>query len=190
MEMTTNQPFVRNTSWTERDVAQFIDSIDPVDFKDEAKEFNDIARLVQLAMDDAWLARAYFWGTATAMENQILYLGGNLRTNMERRLNQLENPSGVLAGDDLRTNKFSNESQPHVNEDVPVAERIADLKMRIDQITRKMAVASVHFCIAVENHDDLSKTLEQMTYSQIKARARERRAAFTAQAPVAVPQSA
>ena len=180
-------------TWDTREVNSFVNDINSSDYEDEAKEFNKIAELVQLVFEDAWLARAYFWGTATAMENQIAYLGDNMLSNMERRLNQLVNPTGILAEDDLRTSRFSNESLPHINEDQTVEDRAEELRLRIDQIIRKMNVAGVQFCIAVQNHDDISKTLEQMTFAQIKAKASLRRTSQpqgVASQPSQAPQTA
>jgi len=80
-----------------------VSSDDPV-LSDTRKVFE----VMQVILDDAYLCRAFAWGVATAMENQLTYLGGNLLPNSENRLNILAG-RGVLSESDLSTFKFANE---------------------------------------------------------------------------------
>jgi len=137
-------------------------------------EWKQIFQATSVLLEDAYLARAYFWGVASSMENQIAYLGGNYIPNLERRVNNLEG-NGVLSEGDLRVDWVSNEDQAHVNEDVAVDDQIADLKVRINQGQEKMVTAAIGYVLAVQEHDDISKTMDQLTFSGIKARAADKR---------------
>jgi len=162
-------------TWAMDDIRAFIHTIDADDFKDEASEFKKLFELLQNVLDNAYLARSALWGVATGLENQISYIGSNFRANLERRLNTLENPRGILAEDDLMVHKFANESHPHINNDSTVSDQAEELKLRIDQLTRTMSVAAVGYTLAVRTHDEISQQLGQMTYHAIKSRALSRR---------------
>ena len=144
------------------------------------KAVKDIINMHEILYDDGYLARAQHWGSATSMENQLSYLGGRLLPSMESKLNNLKNPRGILAEDDLRVSFTANESQPHINEDVLVEDQIAELEARIDQVHEKMRVAGIAFALYVKAHDEQSALLNLLSYSGIKAQAaakRERRSA-------------
>ena len=139
---------------------------------------HDTKRLFEIAqniLDDAYLCRAHAWGVAAAMENQITYLGGNLLPNFENKLNILAG-KGVLSQSDLRTFKFSNEEQPHINEDQDKGDQIAEQEARIDQVVNKMRSAAIMFVYAVRNHDEISESLGQLNYVAIKSKAASKRA--------------
>ena len=162
-------------TWAMDDIRAFIHTIDAEEFEGESSEFRKLFELLQNVLDNAYLARSALWGIATGLENQISYIGSNFRANLERRLNTLENPRGILAEDDLMLHKFANESHPHVNSDITIADQAEELKLRIDQLTRTMSVAAVGYTLAVKTHDEISQQLGQMTYHAIKSRAQSRR---------------
>ncbi len=146
-----------------------VPSDDPV-LHDTKKVFE----VMQNILDDAYLCRAFAWGVAAAMENQLTYLGGNLLPNFENKLNIIAG-KGVLSESDLRTFKFSNEEQPHINSDQDKGDLIAEQEARIDQVVSKMRNAAIMFVYAVRTHDELSETLNQLNYTAIKARAASKR---------------
>jgi len=138
--------------------------------------FKDTTRWVELGesvVDDAYLARALFWGVASAMENQLVYLGNNFRVNLTNQLQRLIG-NGILSEDDVSVFKFANELRPHINEDRSKDDLIADKEAQIAQVDAKMYVAAVLFVHAVRKHDEISLELNQLTYSAIKARASQR----------------
>ena len=139
-------------------------------------EFKRLNEATQIIYDDAYLARAYFWGVASSMENQLSYLGGNYLPNLERRMNTL-NSEGILSQTDLDVNWHSNEDQLHVNDDQPVEEHKAIQQSRIDIVHTKMRTAAICYVLAVRAHDDISHTLDQLTFSGIKAKAEAKRSA-------------
>ena len=148
-----------------------------VDNTDEAYlQIKKSMELIANVFDDAYLARAYYWGVASAMENQLTYLGGNMLPNLERKLNTL-NETGYLGESDLSEYRFANEDRPHVNEDTTLDDQVNSAKNRIDILQEKMVTAAVVFVEAIRAHDDISKDLGQLTYSAIKARASDKRAA-------------
>ncbi len=166
-------------NWTDQEMNDFINTnVKPEEMQDEAKEFKDIVELEHVVLDDPYLARANFWGKATAMENQIKYLGGNYLAGLEGRLNKLKNPSGILAESDLNLSMFANEDMPHINEDRTKEDQIMELEAQIQKVVDKMKRAAVSFIINVREHDDVSKIVDAFTFQAIKARAAEKRAAF------------
>lgn len=138
---------------------------------DDACKLFDVA---QHMLDDAYLCRAFCWGIATSMENQLNYLGSNLLPNMEKRLNIIVD-RGILSESDLGSFKFANEEKLHVNSDQTKEDQVAEQEARIDQINSKMMSAAVMLVHAVRTHDQLSEDLGQMKYSEIKAKAAAKR---------------
>jgi hypothetical protein len=157
-------------------VGEYIQSLNISPDDERLVEFKRLATAKELILDDAYLCRASFWGEASAMENQLEYLGGNYLPNLERRINQLEG-SGFLSENDLSVSWFANEDQPHVNDEVPADEKSANVKDQIDQVLYKMSTAAIGFIVNVHKHDEISKQLEQLSYTAIKARAAAKRAA-------------
>ena len=134
---------------------------------------------VKLAVyDDAYICRALFWGEAAALENQITYLGNVLLPSFERRLTTLAG-RGILSEADIDVHKFTNEDKAHVSDDRTIEDQELELEQRIDQIRNKMTMAAVGFVEAMRNHDDLSKDLNLLSYSGIKAKSAEKRRSAT-----------
>jgi hypothetical protein len=145
----------------------------------ELKQAMDIVELVQLACEDAWLSRQAHFGLAGAMERQLTYLGETLVPNSERRLQRLSS-EGVMGESYTQDSWFgtTNAEEPHVNEEEkPKDQLIDDSQSFIDQLKVRMRTAAIIMVTNVRAHDELSKTLEQLTYGQIKAKAESNRQA-------------
>ena len=138
------------------------------------QEVKKLFNATSVLLEDAYSTRAYFWGVASAMENQIQYLGSNYLPNLERRVNTLEG-NGYLSEGDLQVNWFSNEDKPHVNEDLDVDTQASDVRNQIDVIQDRMRTLAITYVTAVREHDDISKDLQQLTYGAIKSRAAAKR---------------
>ncbi len=158
------------------DVSEFLDglTVDPEDH--DLDQCRKLAELTQHILEDPYLCRSYYWGVAAAMENQLTYLGGNYRVNLERRLNAIEG-NGILSESDVRVKWFANEDKPHVNSDVTIEDQIDEIKTRIDQCNDKMRTAAIMFVVNVHNHDEVSRQLEQLSYASIKSRSAAKRKA-------------
>ena len=130
--------------------------------------------LYELLFDDAYLSRAYHWGVATSMENQLSYLGGNLLPGAEERHNN-QFGDGITGEGDLSVDWFANEAKPHINEDRPLDQLEDDSKTFMDQIQDKMRTAGIVFVAHVRAHDEVSKDLNQLSYGAIKSRAASKR---------------
>ena len=155
-------------------VAAYIQGLNVTPDDEDFINYKQQAEITLLACDDAYLARADFWGMATARENQVLYIGDRLLPNVERQLNQLTGRG--INSESNETFRFSNEEAPHINEEVSIEELVADKEAMIDQLNDKMRRAAIGLVIAVQNHDELSQVLGQLTYSGIKAQASTKRA--------------
>lgn len=143
-------------------------TVDPKD--EELVQSQEVVTLIGLICNDVWLCRQAHYGFAGAMDRQIEYLGGTLLPRAEQRLNRLEG-NGYLSENDVSVNWFANEDKPHVNSDIPLDQQIEDQKNFIDQLVVRMRTAAILFVTQVRAHDDLSKDLEQLTYSGIRAKA-------------------
>ena len=137
-------------------------------------EFKKLFTATSALLEDAYSTRAYFWGVASAMENQIQYLGSNYLPNLERRVNTLEG-NGFLSEGDLQVDWFSNEDKPHVNDETPIDTQASDVRNQIDVIQDRMQTLAIAYVTAVREHDDISKDLQQLTYGAIKSRAAAKR---------------
>jgi hypothetical protein len=138
-------------------------------------EFQQLFNATSILLSDAYSTRAYFWGVASALENQIQYLGSNYLPNLERRVNTLEG-TGYLSEGDLQVDWFANEDKPHVNDDTDIETQASDVRSQIDVIQERMRTLAIGYVLAVREHDDISKDLQQLTYGAIKSRAAAKRA--------------
>ena len=157
-------------------VAEFVNSISISKDDDFVKAIKKLNAVTLNVFNDAYICRALMWGQAAALENQLTYLANTLLPSFERRLNILTS-RGILGESDIDVYKFSNEQKPHVSDDTTLDDQVLELEMRIDQIRNKMTVAAVGYIEAIRNHDDLSKDLNLLSFSGIKSKATERRAA-------------
>ena len=141
----------------------------------------DSVELTELACDDAWLARQEHYGVAGAMERQLEYLGGTLVPNAESRIQRMSS-EGVMGESYTMDSWFgtSNEDDQHINDEIALDQLIDDQQTFVDGLHRRMRVAAIRFVTRVRAHDELSKTLEQLTYGGIKAKAEANRKAAEA----------
>mgnify|MGYP003148283595 FL=1 len=151
-------------------VNAYVSELNPNKDDQVLNEFEKLFNTTQIILDDAYSCRAYFWGVASAMENQLQYLGGNYLPNLERRLNQVDG-NGFLSENDLSVSWYTNEDKPHVNEEEPLDDQAIDIKNQIDRITDRMHTLGIAYVLARSSHDDISKDLNQLTYGAIKSRA-------------------
>ena len=160
-------PFSLNTFMNELVVAQDDEELAKV------KEFVDLAEII---CSDPWLARQGHYGYAGAMERQLEYLGTVLLPNSEAKLQRM-NSKGVIGESYTVDSGFgtTNEDNPHVNEEISFDQQVEDQQNFVDQLKTRMRTAGIMFAVHVKAHDDLSKQLDQLTYSGIKAKAEANR---------------
>lgn len=144
---------------------------------EELKQALEMVELTQLICDDAWLARQAMYGMAGAMERQIEYLGGTLLPRTEQRIRRL-NGEGVTNESMVVDSWFgtTNADSPHINDEDP-DEGLNNAQNFADQLKVRMRTAAIIFVTHVRAHDELSNTLEQLTYMGIKQKAASNRAA-------------
>ena len=163
------------------DLATYLDDMVVTQDDPDLKLAIDSVELTELACDDAWLARQEHYGVAGAMERQLEYLGGTLVPNAESRIQRMSS-KGVMGESYTMDSWFgtSNEDDQHVNDEIALDQLIDDQQTFVDGLHRRMRVAAIRFVTRVRAHDDLSKTLEQLTYGGIKAKAETNRQAAAA----------
>lgn len=148
----------------------------------ELKQALEIVDLTQLICEDAWLARQAMYGMAGAMERQLEYIGGTLLPNTEQRIRRL-NGEGVTNESVVVDSWFgtTNADSPHINDENPT-DALDKAQVFADQLHVRMRTAAILFVTHMRAHDELSSTLEQLTYAGIKQKAAANRAASQKQA--------
>ena len=138
----------------------------------------DAVKLTELGCDDAWLARQEHFGVAGAMERQIEYLGTTLLPNAEAKITKMSS-SGVIGESYSADHWFgtTNSDSPHENEEISFDQQIEDQQNFADGLRARMRTAAIRMVTRVRAHDDVSKMLDQLTYSAIKAKAASNRMA-------------
>lgn len=136
----------------------------------------EIIDLTEIICDDAWLARQDHYGSAGAMERQIEYLGDILLPNAENKLSRMKS-SGVIGESYTQDSWFgtTNEDDPHINDEIPFDQQVEDQANFVDGLVVRMRTAAILFVTRVRAHDEISKTLDQLTYGAIKAKAESNR---------------
>lgn len=144
----------------------------------ELKQALELVELTELICDDAWLARQDHYGSAGAMERQIEYLGGTLLPNSERKTSRMA-ADGIIGESYVMDNWFgkSNDESRHESEEVSFDQQLEDQQNFVEGLKTRMRTAAILFVTRVRAHDEISKTLDQLTYSGIKAKAQSNRAA-------------
>ncbi len=150
---------------------------------EEVEKSQDIVNLTAILCDDPWLTRQAYYGTAGAMERQIVYLGETLLPNTESRISRM-NSSGIIGESYTQDSWFgtTNADDPHVNEEVSFDQQIDDAQTFAEQLRDRMRTAAIIFVTHVRAHDEVSRNMEpsQLTYGQIKAKAEANRVAAQA----------
>ena len=153
-----------------------------VDKEDEdLVRVQDLIKLKHLIYDDAWTVRQSCYNEAFGMLSHLKYLGGTLLPKAEQRINQLENRTGVLGETDISVGwgtKHSNEDRPHINDEVSVDQQVDNQKSFVDDLLSRMRTVAISFVVHMEEHDDISKDLNQLTFSAIQTRSAQKKAAI------------
>ena len=159
-------------------ISQFLNDLEVSPDDPELELANDSVKLTELGCEDAWLARQEHFGVAGAMERQIEYLGNTLLPNTEAKIQRMAS-SGVIGESYSADHWFgtTNEDDPHVNDEVAFDQQIEDQQNFADNLRARMRTAAIRMVTRIRAHDELSKTLDQLTYSAIKAKAAANRAA-------------
>ena len=160
--------------------AEFINDL-VVDKEDEdLVRVQDLIKLKHLIYDDAWTVRQSCYNEAFGMLSHLKYIGGTLLPKAEQRINQLENRTGVLGETDISVGwgtKHSNEDRPHINDEVSVDQQVDNQKSFVDDLLSRMRTVAISFVVHMEEHDDISKDLNQLTFSAIQTRSAQKKAA-------------
>lgn len=153
-------------------VNEYVNELNIKPDNDELQRAKDHVELTHLVTNDPWLARQTFYGIAGAMDRQIEYLGNTLLPNSERKLTNMAS-KGVIGESYTIDSWFgtTNEDDPHINEEIPFDQLIDDQQTFVDGLRERMKTAAIIFVCNLRAHDDMSKQLDQLTYSGIKAKA-------------------
>ena len=161
--------------------AEFINDL-VVDKEDEdLVRVQDLIKLKHLIYDDAWTVRQSCYNEAFGMLSHLKFLGGTLLPKAEQRINQLENRTGILGETDISVGwgtKYSNEDPPHINDEVSVDQQVDNQKSFVDDLLSRMRTVAISFVVHMEEHDDISKDLNQLTFSAIQTRSAQKKAAM------------
>ena len=163
------------------DVQEYLNELKVKQDDEEFQAIKEAADLVTYICDDAWLARARFFGEAGAMERHIEYLGSNMIPNQQAKLTRLEaqGGNGILSESYTVDSWFgtTNADDPHMNDEVGKQQQIDDTKTFIEQLEKRQRTAALMLAVAVREHDELSGMLDQHKYGTIKAMAEAKRKA-------------
>jgi hypothetical protein len=156
----------------------FINDLKVSNDDEDVKRVTDLIELKHLIYDDAWTVRQSCYNEAFGMLSHLKYIGGTLLPKAEQRLNQLEG-NGILSETDITVSfgKHANEDQPHINDETPVDQLVDNQKTFIDNLIARMTTVAISFVLHVQEHDDISKDLNQLSFSAIQTRSAQKRAA-------------
>jgi len=161
--------------------AEFINDLVVEKEDEDLVRVQDLIKLKHLIYDDAWTVRQSCYNEAFGMLSHLKFLGGTLLPKAEQRINQLENRTGVLGETDISVGwgtKHSNEDRPHINDEVSVDQQVDNQKSFVDDLLSRMRTVAISFVVHMEEHDDISKDLNQLTFSAIQTRSEQKKAAM------------
>jgi len=161
--------------------AEFINDLVVNADDEDLVRVQDLIKLKHLIYDDAWTVRQSCYNEAFGMLSHLKFLGGTLLPKAEQRINQLENRTGVLGETDISVGwgtKHSNEDRPHINDEVSVDQQVDNQKSFVDDLLSRMRTVAISFVVHMEEHDDISKDLNQLTFSAIQTRSEQKKAAM------------
>jgi len=144
---------------------------------EDYKRVMDMIKLKHLIYDDAWTVRQSCYNEAFGMLSHLKYIGGVLLPRAETRLNQLDG-NGIMSESDITVGwgtHTANEDQPHVNDEISIDEKIDNQRSFIDQLTSRMRTVAISFVLHMQEHDDISRDLDQLTFSAIQARSQSKK---------------
>lgn len=159
-------------------INEYLSELTVLQDDDELVKALEILHLDELLYEDAWLCRQGHYGVAGAMERQIEYLGETLIPNAEDKISRMES-KGVIGESYTQDSWFgsSNEDDPHINDEISYDQQIEEQKNFLDGLVARQRTAAIVFVTRVRAHDELSNTLDQLTYGGIKAKAAANREA-------------
>ena len=158
---------------------EFINDLTVSNDDEVVKKVTDLIELKHHIYEDAWTVRQSCYNEAFVMLSHLNYLGGTLLPRAEQRINQLEG-NGILGESDITVGwgkKYANEDQPHINDEIPVDEQVDRQKNFVDDLLSRMKTVAISFVLHVEEHDDISKDLNQLSFKGIQNRSAQKRAA-------------
>jgi hypothetical protein len=155
---------------------EFINNMTVATEDEELNQAKDLVEATAILCDDKWLSRQAYFGLAGAMERQLEYLGGTLLPNIEDKITRMES-GGIFSESYVVDSWFgsTNEDNRHLNEEKPKDQEIDDQKSFKEELNSRMRTAAIVFVVCVKAHDEVSKELDQLTYSGIKAKAAKNR---------------
>ena len=158
-------------------IAEYVNDMVVNKEDEELQAVKDLLELKHHIYQDAWTVRQSCYNEAFGMKSHLEYLGSTLLPNAERRINQLEG-SSVVSMDfntDWATKGTVNEDQPREDEDIPRDQQVDDQKTFVDQLKGRMRTCAMSFVMHVQEHDEISKDLNQLSFTGIQARAEQNR---------------
>ena len=158
---------------------EFINDLKVSNDDEVVKKVTDLIELKHHIYEDSWTVRQSCYNEAFGMLSHLNYLGGTLLPRAEQRINQLEG-NGILGESDITVGwgkKYANEDQPHINDEIPVDEQVDRQKNFVDDLLSRMKTVAISFVLHVEEHDDISKDLNQLSFKGIQNRSAQKRAA-------------
>jgi hypothetical protein len=162
-------------------VQEFVNTLTVEPDDEKLTQANEMVQLTTLICEDSWLCRQAMFGVAGAMERQMQFLGGTLIPNSERSLNTMS--SRGVGGEAYVAAQWvgtSNSLDEHINDEIPVEDKVADKQMFIEDLKHRMRTAAIIFAVHLREHDELSGQLDQLSYYGIKASANAKRASVEA----------
>ena len=164
---------------TQFNVAEYINELVVNKDDEDRKNIISLIELKHLIYNDAWTVRQSCYNEAFGMLSHMKYLGGTLIPNAQRRIDQLHG-NNIVAMDynpSWATKGTVNESDPREDEDISVDQQVDDQKTFVDQLQYRLRVCAMSFVMHVQEHDEISKDLNQLSFQAIQSRAEENRQA-------------
>jgi len=158
-------------------VNEYVNSIDVPTSSEELSHVKDLITLKHLIYGDAWTVRQSCYNEAFGMFSHLRYIGGTLLLNAERRLNKVIGTGIMSESIDVDWSKAPNAERPHISDELSVEHQDQNAREFIDQLKYRMYVCAISYVLHVQEHDDISRDLDQLTFSAIQARATAKRAA-------------
>lgn len=137
----------------------------------------DLIAMKHIVYDDAWSVRQSCCNEAWGMLSHIRYIGGSLLANAEQKRNRLQG-NGILSESiDVNWGKAPNAERPHENDEISIDDQVDAQENFITDLKDRMRRCAISYVLHVQEHDDISRDLDQLTFSAIQAKSAARRAA-------------
>ena len=144
----------------------------------ELKQAKDSVEVSELLCNDEWLVRQLHYGVAGAMERQMDYLFNDLIPSVESKIARL---NGQTVSREIVQPSWAgstNSEEPHINDEAP-DQAIDNSQTFLESLENRVRTAAIIFVMHMKAHDEVSITLDQLSYAQIKHRAAQKREAAT-----------